>query len=74
MNAARLSVLGALLLAALVGYLGLLDFGVRGAVTRYVAHHHATGAGEQRGSGELAERDRPPHVAVTLLVAAVTRT
>jgi O-antigen/teichoic acid export membrane protein len=29
------------LLAALVGYLGLLDFGVRGAVTRYVAHHHA---------------------------------
>jgi O-antigen/teichoic acid export membrane protein len=29
------------LLTALVGYLGLLDFGVRGAVTRYVAHHHA---------------------------------
>lgn len=29
------------LLSALVGYLGLLDFGVRGAVTRYVAHHHA---------------------------------
>lgn len=29
------------LLAAVVGYLGLLDFGVRGAVTRYVAHHHA---------------------------------
>ena len=29
------------LLVALVGYLGLLDFGVRGAVTRYVAHHHA---------------------------------
>ena len=31
------------LLAALVGYLGLLDFGIRGAVTRYVAHHHAAG-------------------------------
>jgi O-antigen/teichoic acid export membrane protein len=29
------------LLVALVGYLGLLDFGVRGAVTRYIAHHHA---------------------------------
>ena len=29
------------LLVALVGYLGLFDFGVRGAVTRYVAHHHA---------------------------------
>lgn len=34
------------LLAALVGYLGLLDFGVRGAVTRYVAHHHAAGDNE----------------------------
>ena len=34
------------LLAALVGYLGLLDFGVRGAVTRYVAHHHAVGDNE----------------------------
>jgi len=31
------------LLVAVVGYLGLLDFGVRGAVTRYVAHHHASG-------------------------------
>lgn len=29
------------LLVALVGYLGLLDFGVRGAVTRYIAKHHA---------------------------------
>lgn len=29
------------LLVSLVGYLGLVDFGVRGAVTRYVAHHHA---------------------------------
>jgi len=34
------------LLAALVGYLGLLDFGVRGAVTRYVAHHHPAGDNE----------------------------
>lgn len=31
------------LLVALVGYLGLLDFGVRGAVTRYIAQHHAVG-------------------------------
>jgi O-antigen/teichoic acid export membrane protein len=30
------------LLGSLVGYLGLLDFGVRGAVTRYIAQHHAT--------------------------------
>lgn len=29
------------LLVSLVGYLGLLDFGVRGAVTRFVARHHA---------------------------------
>ena len=29
------------LLVTVVGYLGLLDFGVRGAVTRYIAHHHA---------------------------------
>lgn len=34
------------LLVAVVGYLGLLDFGVRGAVTRYIAHHHATGDNE----------------------------
>jgi O-antigen/teichoic acid export membrane protein len=32
------------LLGSLAGYLGLLDFGVRGAVTRYVAWHHATRA------------------------------
>ncbi|MGH7467394.1 MAG: oligosaccharide flippase family protein [Longimicrobiales bacterium] len=29
------------LLASVVGYLGLLDFGVRGAVMRYIAHKHA---------------------------------
>jgi O-antigen/teichoic acid export membrane protein len=29
------------LLGSLVGYLGLLDLGVRGAVTKYVATHHA---------------------------------
>lgn len=34
------------LLVSVVGYLGLLDFGVRGAVTRYVAHHHAVGDSE----------------------------
>jgi O-antigen/teichoic acid export membrane protein len=38
------------LLAALVGYLGLLDFGVRGAVTRYVAHHHAADDAESCSS------------------------
>jgi O-antigen/teichoic acid export membrane protein len=38
------------LLAALVGYLGLLDFGVRGAVTRYVAHHHAANDSESCSS------------------------
>jgi len=31
------------LVGSLVGYLGLLDLGVRGAVTRYVARHHGTG-------------------------------
>ena len=31
------------LLGSLVGYLGLLDFGVRGAVTRYVSRFHADG-------------------------------
>ena len=31
------------LLGSLVGYLGLLDLGVRGAVTRYVAKYHAQG-------------------------------
>ena len=31
------------LLASLIGYLGLLDFGVRGTITRYIAHHYAAG-------------------------------
>jgi O-antigen/teichoic acid export membrane protein len=31
------------LIASLTGYLGLLDMGVRGAVTRYVARYHAQG-------------------------------
>ena len=35
------------LLVSVVGYLGLLDFGVRGAVTRYVAKHHAKRDAEQ---------------------------
>ena len=34
------------LLASLVGYLGLLDLGVRGAVTRYVARYHGSGTHE----------------------------
>ncbi|HKV70106.1 MAG TPA: polysaccharide biosynthesis C-terminal domain-containing protein [Gemmatimonadales bacterium] len=37
------------LLGSLVGYLGLLDFGVRGAVTRYVARFHADANDEQAG-------------------------
>ena len=37
-------------LTALVGYLGLLDFGVRGAVTRYVAHYHAVHDSESASS------------------------
>ena len=36
------------LLGSFVGYLGLLDFGVRGAVTRFVANQHA--AGDHRGA------------------------
>jgi len=36
------------LLGSLVGYLGLLDFGVRGAVTRFVASFHA--ASDHRGA------------------------
>ncbi|HEV8511001.1 MAG TPA: oligosaccharide flippase family protein [Gemmatimonadales bacterium] len=36
------------LLGSFVGYLGLLDFGVRGAVTRYVANQHA--AGDHQGA------------------------
>ena len=35
------------LVVSLTGYLGLLDMGVRGAVTRYVAKFHATGEQEQ---------------------------
>ena len=35
------------LLGSLVGYAGLLDFGVRGAVTRYVARLHAEAAHER---------------------------
>lgn len=38
------------LLVSLVGYLGLLDFGVRGAITRYVAHHHAIGSSSECSS------------------------
>jgi O-antigen/teichoic acid export membrane protein len=37
------------LLGSVVGYLGMLDLGVRGAVTRYVAHHHATARHDEAG-------------------------
>ena len=38
------------LLTSLVGYLGLLDLGVRGAVMRFVAHLHASGRDDEAGS------------------------
>ncbi len=41
-----------ILVGSLVGYLGLLDVGVRGAVTRYIATHHA--AGEHRDASHIA--------------------
>jgi O-antigen/teichoic acid export membrane protein len=37
------------LLGSLVGYMGLLDLGVRGAVMRYVARHHARHEDEEAG-------------------------
>src|SRR5215470_13735329 len=37
------------LLSSLVGYLGLLDLGTRGAVTRYVATYHAAHRHEDAG-------------------------
>src|SRR5688572_31400577 len=40
------------LLGAMVGYLGLLDLGVRGAVTRYVARLHA--ASDHDGASRIA--------------------
>src|SRR6266853_3263175 len=38
------------LLAGLVGYLGLLDLGIRQALNRYVAHHRAVHAHEESSS------------------------
>ncbi len=38
-----------ILLGSVVGYLGMLDLGVRGAVTRYVAHHHAAARHDEAG-------------------------
>lgn len=37
------------LLSSLVGYFGLLDFGVRGAITRYIAHHYSLNEHENSG-------------------------
>jgi O-antigen/teichoic acid export membrane protein len=52
------------LLGSLVGYLGLLDFGIRGAVTRYVAKLHAAAAD--------AEASRITSTAATIVsIAAV---
>jgi O-antigen/teichoic acid export membrane protein len=38
------------LVVSLTGYLGLLDMGVRGAVTRYVARYHAQGKHQEASS------------------------
>src|SRR3989442_1286939 len=38
------------LILALTGYLGLLDLGIRGAVTRYVARFHAQGKHDKAGN------------------------
>lgn len=52
------------LVSSLVGYLGLLDLGVRGAVTRYVARHH--GAGDDRAASRI--------VSTALFLFAITAT
>src|SRR6266516_742734 len=38
------------LLAGLIGYVGLLDFGIRNAVNRYIAHHRAADAHDESSS------------------------
>ena len=48
------------LLVALVGYLGLLDFGVRGAVTRFVANYHAVG--DAQGSSSIVSAGLLPFI------------
>lgn len=63
------------LLGSLVGYLGLLDFGVRGAVTRFVANQFA--AGDHRGASATVVAALRLFVAlsvVTLVIAAVLST
>jgi O-antigen/teichoic acid export membrane protein len=60
------------LLVALVGYLGLLDFGVRGAVTRYIAQHHAvrdTKSASAIGSGALVLFGCAGAIAIALAAA-----
>src|SRR5262245_7916516 len=52
------------LVGSLVGYLGLLDLGVRGAVTRYVARHH--GAGDDNAASRI--------VSTALFLLAITAT
>jgi len=50
------------LIGSLVGYLGLLDVGVRGAVTKFVATHHA--------AGDHAEASRVTAAALTFFGAS----
>jgi len=58
------------LLVSMVGYLGLLDLGVRGAVTRYVARYHATG--DHTAAGRLASTALTIFVGAAALVIAVS--
>lgn len=57
------------LLGSLVGYLGLLDFGVRGAVTRFVANQHA--AGDHRGASATVAAALRLFAALSLLTIVV---
>jgi len=57
------------LLGSFVGYLGLLDFGVRGAVTRYVANEHA--AGDHRGASTTVRAALRLFAGLALLTAVI---
>ena len=46
------------LLASLVGYMGLLDLGVRGGVTRFLSRFHAAGDHVANRINEPATKDR----------------
>jgi len=58
------------LLGSFVGYLGLLDLGVRGAVTRYVANQHAAGDHQSTSATVVAALRLFAGVALVTLVIA----